>query len=71
MQDTGWGIAPEKLALICDPFFSTKAPHLTAGLGLASVYGILAAHGGGLTVESALGRGTLISIYLPIQQGAS
>jgi signal transduction histidine kinase len=65
MRDSGRGIPPDDLAAICDPFFSTKAPYLAAGLGLASVYGIVAAHGGGLAVESVVGAGTTVSIYLP------
>ncbi len=66
VRDAGRGIPADDLAAICDPFFSTKAPHLAAGLGLASVYGIVAAHGGGLAVESTVGTGTTISIYLPL-----
>ncbi|MGD9904310.1 MAG: sensor histidine kinase [Vicinamibacterales bacterium] len=66
VRDTGRGIPPEHLSAICEPFFSTKAPHLAAGLGLASVYGIVAAHGGGLDVESVVDRGTTVSIYLPL-----
>ena len=65
VRDHGRGIPAADLAAICDPFFSTKAPHLAAGLGLAAVYGIVAAHGGGLAVESAVGAGTTVSIYLP------
>lgn len=66
VRDHGRGIPPADLAAICDPFFSTKAPHLAAGLGLAVVYGIVAAHGGGLAVESTVGAGTTVSIYLPV-----
>jgi signal transduction histidine kinase len=66
VRDHGRGIPAADLAAICDPFFSTKAPHLAAGLGLAAVYGIVAAHGGGLAVESAIGAGTTVSIYLPL-----
>jgi signal transduction histidine kinase len=66
VRDHGRGIPPADLAAICDPFFSTKAPHLAAGLGLAAVYGIVAAHGGGLAVDSTVGAGTTVSIYLPV-----
>jgi two-component system cell cycle sensor histidine kinase/response regulator CckA len=66
VRDHGRGIPAADLAAICDPFFSTKAPHLAAGLGLAAVYGIVAAHSGGLAVESAVGAGTTVSIYLPL-----
>ena len=66
VRDHGRGIPAADLAAICDPFFSTKAPHLAAGLGLAAVYGIVAAHGGGLAVDSTVGVGTAVSIYLPV-----
>jgi signal transduction histidine kinase len=64
--DTGRGIPDADRPVICDPFFSTKPPHLAAGLGLATVHGIVAAHGGGLAVESAAGAGTRVSVYLPL-----
>jgi signal transduction histidine kinase len=65
VRDTGRGIRAQDLPSICDPFFSTKSRHLGAGLGLASVYGIVAVHSGGLAAESTPGVGTTISVYLP------
>ena len=65
VRDTGVGIPPASLAVVCDPFYSTKPPHLAAGLGLASVHGIVASHSGGLLIDSALGEGTRVSLYLP------
>lgn len=65
VRDTGRGIRAQDLPSICDPFFSTKSRHLGAGLGLASVYGIVAVHSGGLAAESTPGEGTTISVYLP------
>ncbi len=65
VRDTGVGIPAASLAVVCDPFYSTKAPHLAAGLGLASVHGIVAAHSGGLLIESVLGEGTTAVLYLP------
>ncbi len=64
VEDTGVGIAPQDLPRIFDPFFSTRPMHAAAGLGLAAVYGIVAAHDGGIAVESAPGRGTTVRIYL-------
>jgi signal transduction histidine kinase len=65
VEDTGAGIAAADLPRIFDPFFSTRPMHAAAGLGLAAVYGIVAAHDGGITVESAPGRGTTLRLYLP------
>jgi len=65
VSDTGEGMAPDQVAQMFDPFFTTQPLHAAAGLGLAEVYGMVAAHGGGLTVRSAPGQGTRIAIYLP------
>ncbi len=63
--DAGTGMAPEVSARVFDPFFTTKAVGEGSGLGLAVVYGIVSSHGGTVRVESALGRGTTISVDLP------
>ncbi|MGE3469936.1 MAG: sensor histidine kinase [Vicinamibacterales bacterium] len=65
VTDTGTGMTPEAIAMACDPFYSTKPAHLGGGLGLASVHGFIAAHSGGLSIESAVGRGTTVRMYLP------
>jgi signal transduction histidine kinase len=65
VSDTGVGIAPDTLTRIFDPFFTTQPRHAAAGLGLAEVYGVVAAHGGGLTVRSGPGEGTRVTVYLP------
>lgn len=65
VEDTGAGIAPQDLPRIFDPFFSTRPMHAAAGLGLAAVYGIVAAHDGGVAVESTPGRGTTLRLYFP------
>lgn len=65
VRDSGGGIDPDALAIVCDPFYSTKPQHLGAGLGLASVHGFVASHAGGLTFESVLGEGTTVTLYLP------
>lgn len=64
VSDTGEGIPEAVLPRIFDPFFTTRAAEGHAGLGLAMVYRTLQAHGGGVTVESRLGEGTTVSLYL-------
>jgi signal transduction histidine kinase len=66
VADDGVGMAPEVLARIFEPFFSTKATG--HGLGLAAVVGILRSHGAGLRVESEAGRGSSFKLFLPAHQ---
>jgi PAS domain S-box-containing protein len=63
VRDEGHGIPPDHLHRIFDPYFTTKAGG--HGLGLASVYSVVQRHGGHVTVESALGKGTAFAVYLP------
>ena len=65
VTDDGMGIAPENVARIYDPFFTTKGVGRGTGLGLAVSYGIVQEHSGHITVESAPGRGTTFRISLP------
>ncbi|HMG57794.1 MAG TPA: ATP-binding protein [Kofleriaceae bacterium] len=64
-RDTGVGIAPEILPQIFDPFFTTKPEGEGTGLGLSLARDIATAHGGQLAVETAVGRGTTMSLWLP------
>src|SRR5207249_9520576 len=61
--DKGIGIPKEHLGRIFDPYFSTKQKG--SGLGLATTYSIVKNHGGFLSVDSTLGRGTTVEINLP------
>jgi signal transduction histidine kinase len=65
VTDGGDGIAPEVLARVFEPFFTTKAVGEATGLGLSVAYGIVQEHGGFITVESALGKGSRFAIHLP------
>lgn len=64
VTDTGCGIEPDLLETIYEPFFTTKGIFGT-GLGLSTVYGIVSQNGGAVVADSAVGRGTTFSVYLP------
>jgi PAS domain S-box-containing protein len=68
VADTGHGMTPEVVQHAFDPFFTTKETGKGTGLGLAAVFGTMASHHGAVTVESAVGKGSRFTLYLPVSQ---
>jgi len=66
VEDTGMGMDEVTKGRIFEPFFTTKAPGKGTGLGLSVVYGIVEGHRGFIDVQSAVGKGTSISMYFPV-----
>ncbi|MDB5691086.1 MAG: response regulator [Alphaproteobacteria bacterium] len=65
VADTGGGIPPEHLERVFEPFFTTKPVGKGTGLGLSQIFGFARQSGGDVTIDSQLGRGTIVSLYLP------
>jgi len=65
VTDNGSGMSPDVLAHAFEPFFTTKEVGKGSGLGLSQVFGLAKQSGGGVKIETEVGRGTAIRVYLP------
>jgi signal transduction histidine kinase len=66
LADTGFGMPPEVMARIFEPFFSTKTKVKRTGMGLSAAYGIIKQSGGTITVDSVPGQGTRFEVWIPL-----
>ena len=69
VSDTGSGMSPEVLAKVFEPFFTTKEVGKGSGLGLSQVFGLAKQSGGGVRIDSALGEGASVKVFLPRAAG--
>ncbi len=70
VADSGGGMGEEVMHQVFDPFFTTKPPESGTGLGMSVVYGTMQEHGGGVVLESEVGRGTTCKLFLPLSEMA-
>jgi CheY-like chemotaxis protein len=71
ISDTGVGMTEEVRNRVFEPFFTTKPDGLGSGLGLSMVHGFVEQSGGHIEIDSAVGRGTTVTIHLPRIDAAS
>ena len=71
VADTGSGIAPEHIDRVFEPFFTTKPVGKGTGLGLSQIFAFARQSGGDVAIESELGCGTKVSLYLPRSTAAA
>ena len=70
VKDTGEGMDDDAVRQAFDPFFTTKPVGRGSGLGLSTVYGFAKQSGGGVHIESGVGEGTRVCVYLPAREPA-
>jgi two-component system CheB/CheR fusion protein len=71
VHDTGTGMPPDVVSRVFEPFFTTKAAGAGSGLGLSMVYGFARQSGGTVHIASEIGRGTTVTMYLPLTRKPS
>ena len=71
IEDDGCGIGKSDLPKIFDPFFTTKPVGEGTGLGLSIAHQVVESHGGRIEIESEPGRGTSVTIHLPVPAGGA
>ena len=71
VTDSGSGMAPETMERVFEPFFTTKSFGEGTGLGLSQVFGFANQIGGGVTVDSEIGKGSTFTLYLPASRGST
>ena len=70
VTDDGQGMDAATRSRVFEPFFTTKRQGAGTGLGMSMVYGFVRQSGGAIDIDSALGRGTVVSLWLPVAAGA-
>ena len=71
VADRGVGMSDEQISQAFEPFYTTKPPGKGTGLGLAVSYKLIRRQGGRITIESAPGRGTTVTVSLPVARSTS
>jgi PAS domain S-box-containing protein len=69
VSDTGVGMTDDVRRRLFEPFFTTKGPGHGTGMGLPAVYGTITNHQGAIQVDSTVGRGTTVTVFLPLARG--